>query len=129
MKITNDLRNIIDRKIREKEAVERKAVTEERLLLINKLEEDFKNSDEYKAYIVAFEKAKKLYDKYVADYSPAIDDGRYSQYSPTAFVFRMSVNDVLRKYDDMRDSLILKLSYGKDLEECVKILAEFGISL
>ncbi len=128
MKITNDLRNIIKRKVMDMEKDELSVVRKQRDAVAKKLEEQFKASEEYKAYTKACEAVEKLYNKYVEENAPIIANG-YGRPTRFDFFFRGDDKDVFKKYQAMEDALILKLSYGKDLEECVKILAEFGISL
>lgn len=129
MRISSDLRNLIDRKLREMESEERIKVKKERDAICNELTEKFHETDEYKAYIAAFKAVKKAFNEYAEELKPLTIHQNYGIDRPAAFDFHTDEADIYYKYQNIRDGILLKLSYGESLDECTKILAEFGINI
>lgn len=146
MKITKELKDLIYRKLQEKETEERRQLDAERREIVQKMNETLVASDEFKALKAAAEAWDTLVNS-VAEANETIVGKNTSNstgyHSPRVAWF---MGDLLKadavepfyvkgdgnlrlKYIDQQDTIILRLSYGKDFEEAKAILAEYGITI
>ena len=147
MKITKELKDIIDRKLNEMEAAESQALYEKRSEEVERLNTALAQSDEFKALqdaARAWEAKVEAYAETHKDTASRLNPETYYSREPKRVSWNMRGmlaaeevapfttkpdKDVRFKYMNLRDSIIMKLSYGKDFDEAKAILAEYGISI
>lgn len=145
MKITRELKDMIARKLQEMEQKERQRINEERGVIVDKLNENLINSDEFKALVAAAEKWEKLVaDVVEANEEAASRSDADARYGGQICAWNMKnmlkatqitpllvhhENNLRLEYLDKQDAIIMRLSYGKDFEEAKTILAEYGITI
>lgn len=130
MKITNELRRIIFRNVKEKACRDAKAENDRRIKLARDTEKMIRDSDEYKAFLSAAEAVNKKAEE-VAKQAEGIeveDIVNMKMLRHCAFTRSVTVysGDLC---DDMCDRIILELSCGKDLDSAKEVLKKYGIEL
>lgn len=129
MKISNELRRIIERQIQKKCLGEQKAEYKRRLDLADTVNAQILESAEYKAIVEAEKALEKKIDSIVEE-TDGIERNRQSGYgSSRNFVVYTHPSDWIEKSSDMYDRIILELSCGKDLDAAREILKKYGIEL
>lgn len=145
MKITKELKDMIARKLQEMEHKERQRIDEERGVIVDELNANLINSDEFKALIAAAEAWEKLVSDvveaneevaYRSDANPRFG-GQYCAWYLKEMLKATQItpllvrheNNLRLEYLDKQDAIILRLSYGKDFDEAKAILAEYGITI
>lgn len=141
MKITRELKEIIERQISAKRAADEREENDRRMQYAEEVNRKLSDSDEFSALFDAARKWDRLVKKIVEESGfklsqhtngyrngEAWNMGEFLKCADAAPVLhnRVSYAD---KYDAIRDTVILKLSYGKDFNEAVEILKEYGIEL
>lgn len=148
MKVTTELKNLINRQFDSKvDEIRKKAQKEVKKLYDAKVEE-FTSTKEWKDYVKAADKLSLKFEEMF----PNNDDYRDKPYYPERFKYRVSTSpsDFVRdntyssKYNtgayqqaekDIQDlllkkeALLIKLAYEKDFDKIQAMLAEFGITL
>lgn len=139
MKITKELKDVIQRQLSRKMDEEARAVNNERLNLVDRLNGELAESAEFKTMIDAIaaweDKVNAVAEENrdcvarCTGYNKSWDFARYlNDSSAPAPLYYKNFNSRERR-EDIYDTIILKLSYEKDFEKAVAILAEYGITL
>ena len=145
MKVTRELKDVIARKLQEMEQKERQRINEERWGIVDELNKNLIESDEFKSLIAAAEKWEKLVADVVEANEEAASrsdaDARYGgqicAWNMKNMLKATKIEPLLVHYEhnlrleylDKQDAIIMRLSYGKDFEEAKTILAEYGITI
>lgn len=137
MKVTTELKNLIKRKFKEKENIyveEQKQLMEEAR---NKRIKEIENSKEYKDYVDAtniFENyLNVLVDKY--PYKDRFDNGFYytsnylSAKNANDFTYNTTYSVDVSPITEQMERVLIRLTYEKDFEKVVELLAEYGIDI
>lgn len=140
MKITKELKDVIARQLERKRREEADRLNKENKDKVAELNKNILDTEEFKNLRSALEAWEKLVGDIVdanTDICARFTD-RYNVYE-TCWNFSQYVNKsvvplthksaFVNNYDELRDTIILKLSYEKDFEKAVEILAEYGITL
>ena len=140
MKITKELKDVIARQLERKRREEADRLNKENKDKVAELNKNILDTEEFKNLRSALEAWEKLVGDIVdanTDICARLTD-RYNVYE-TCWNFSQYVNKsvvplthksaFVNNYDELRDTIILKLSYEKDFEKAVEILAEYGITL
>lgn len=126
MKVTNEMRRIIERQLAKKARKDQRVENDRRRALADAVNAQLLESAEYKAML----EAEKAFDQKIAEAVKATDgvERRYQSGDgyPRKFVIPACIEDELY---DMCDRVILELSCGKDLDAAREILKKYGIEL
>lgn len=150
MKVTTELKNLIKRSFSEKKMLVQREAEKEANAEYEAVFNDVANSEEFKNYVKA---ANALYDK-VKDLNPtsygakcrpyhtAYRIGELKDVKPESIIcnnvstfvkyndkIMEDVNNKIREIDLAQESLMIKLTYEKDLETVRAMLAEYGINI
>lgn len=137
MKVTTELKNLIKRKFKEKENAyveeQKKLMEESRNKRIKEIEE----SKEYKYYVDATNRLVKfisdLENKY--PYKDRFDNGFYYTLSYLGvkdakdFVYNTTYGVDVSTITEQMEKVLIRLTYEKDFEKVVELLAEYGIEI
>ena len=140
MKITKELKNIIERRVNDKvqeKATERQNASRD---LVNQCNSTIVQSDEYQKLIAAAKDFDIFADSLVnANKDMLLRNPRCAlsgslqnwlkDYVEKTGTVSARDGKVYDEYRDTVDKIIMKLTYGKDFEEAKAILAEYGIEL
>ena len=145
MKITRELKDIIARKLQEQEHEKRRKTDDERKAAVATLNEHLIASEEFKSLMAAAEKWERLVnDVTEANAEIASRNTADCRYGGTFCAWNLRNmlsaktveplnflpdNNLRMEFLDKQDSIIMRLSYGKDFEEAKAILAEYGITI
>ena len=141
MKITKELKDVIQRQLDRKRREEADRIYKENKASVDEMNRKILESDEFKNLRSALE----AWEKMIGDIIEANPDvcARYGDSYHTMDTYwnfaphinkrvvplsaKAAVNQ--NNYDELRDTIILKLSYEKDFEKAMEILAEYDITL
>ena len=144
MKVSGEMKNVVRRKVKQKMDAEYAAENEALFAICDRLNKEIQESPEVKAVVDAIKKLQALVEKTAKDnpgmraayryipagnyaargYIPAVD------YATRVYIDRKPNGaDRREKEEDMIDSIIMKLTYGKDFDDAKAILAEYGIEI
>lgn len=137
MKVTTELKNLIKRKFKEKENAyveeQKKLMEESRNRRIKEIEE----SKEYKDYV----NATNILENYLNDlvekypYKDRFDNGFYytSSYLGVKdagdFTYDTTYSVDVSPITEQMEKVLVRLTYEKDFEKVVELLAEYGIEI
>lgn len=128
MKITKEMRRIIERQINKKCREDYQAEYDRRRDLAASVNDQLLESAEYKALLEAEKALEKKIDSIVEAADGIARNRQYDHSSSRIFVL-CTRSDWGEKADDMFDRIIMELSCGNDLDEAKEILKKYGIEL
>ena len=144
MKVTKELKDIIARKLQEKEKEEKFTEFRRREEVVKNINDELSRSDEFKNLVAAAtawqDKINKVYesvsdiailrrDRYGATASWDMSVCLERKDCPTPLI-ALNPDPITRnKYVDIQDTILLKLSYGSDFEEAKAILESYGLTI
>lgn len=147
MKITKELKSVIERQMQRRRADERKEMMDVRDAQAEAINKILAESEEFAALKVATAAWEARVQKEIEASDGMVARKTYSGYtrnnkreSTWYFTDELANVDNLKavyalyetdtdKYERLTDTIILKLSYEKDFEKAQEILAEYGIEL
>ena len=141
MKITKELKDVISRQLERKRREEADMLYAENKKKVAEFNKNILRSDEFKNLRSALEAWEKLIcDIIEANPDVCIRHGDSYHSTDTYWNFAHLTNKRVvpltakacvnhSNYEELRDTIILKLSYEKDFEKAVEILSEYGITL
>ena len=141
MKITRELKDVIQRQLDKKRREEDDRIYKENKAAVDEMNRRILESDEFKNLRSALEAWEKMVGDIIEANQDVCSRCSSNYYSTdTCWNFSQSINKrvvplhvksgVNRiSYDELRDTIILKLSYEKDFEKAVEILKDYGITL
>lgn len=147
MKITKELKSVIERQIQRKRSDERKIMMDARDAQAEAVNKILAESEEFAALKAAAEAWEARVQKEIEANEGTIGRRSYPSYnrrnrkgSVWNLAEELENSDIMDavyalyetetdKYERMSDAILLKLSYEKDFEKAQEILAEYGIEL
>lgn len=149
MKITTELKNLIKRSFDEKRAEIRKLSAKEAQIAYEKMVINFEKSKEFKAYAKAANNLYEAFEEFKTQNSYGNDCNPWnlnrdfcSLRNATAKIFvsdnvfvysrynkniMKAIRDKINELDLAQESLLIKLTYEKDIENIRNTLAEYNI--